>query len=79
MNGSEFSKVSHEKDLGITNNDDLKLSKHCSNVVKSANKLGGFIERTFEYKSEKVILTQIDALVRPHLEYYIRFWSPYCK
>ena len=30
MNGSEISKVSHEKDLGITISNDLKPSKHCS-------------------------------------------------
>ena len=41
MNGSKLSKVSHEKDLGVTINNDLKPSKHCSDIVKTANKLGG--------------------------------------
>ena len=69
MNGSEASKVSHEKDSEITLSKDLEYSKHCSDVVKTANKLVGFIGRTFEYKSEKVILTLFNELVRPHLEY----------
>ena len=33
--------------------DDLKPSKHCSDVIKTAKKLVGFIGRTFENKSEK--------------------------
>ena len=53
MNGSELSKVNHEKDLGVTISNDLKPDKHCSDVVKEANKLVGFIGRNFEYKSEK--------------------------
>ena len=67
MNGSELSKVSHEKDLDVTISNDLKPSKHCSHVVMKANKLVGFIGTTCEYKSEKVILTLCNALVRPHL------------
>ena len=77
MNGFELSKVNHEKNLGIIISNDLKPDKHCSDVVKRANKLVGFIGRAFEYKSEKVILTLYYALVRPHLEYYIQFWKKY--
>ena len=29
MNGSELSKVNHEKDLGVTISNDLKPDKHC--------------------------------------------------
>ena len=36
--------------LPISN--DFKPDKHCSDVVKKANKLVGFIGITFEYKSE---------------------------
>ena len=57
MNGSQLSMVNHEKDLEVTISNDFKPGKHCSDVVKNANKLVGFIGRTFEYKSEKVILT----------------------
>ena len=53
MYGSELSKVRHEKDFRITISNDRKLNKHCSDVVKTANKLIGFIGRTFENKSEK--------------------------
>ncbi len=76
MNATEIPKVNEEKDLGVTISSDLKPAKHCSEVVKTANKLIGFIGRTFEFKTEKVILTLYNALVRPHLEYCVQFWSP---
>ena len=66
MNGSELSKVNHEKDLGITISNDLKPGKYCSGVIKKANKLVSFIGRAFEYKSEKVILTLYNTLIYLH-------------
>ena len=44
MNGSEFSKVNHEKDLGITISNDLKPDKHCSDVKKRTNWLASSVE-----------------------------------
>ena len=79
MDGFRLTEVNQEKDLGITISNDLKHGKHCSEVVKTANKLVGFIGRAFEFKSEKVILTLYNALVRPHLEYCVQFWSPYYR
>ena len=79
MNGQQLSAVKKEKDLGVLVTDDLKPGQHCSEVVKTANKLVGFIGRVFENKSEKVILKLYNSLVRPHLEYCVQFWSPYYK
>ncbi len=53
MNGVELSVTSTETDLGVMVSDDLKPSNQCSKVVKTVNKLVGFIGRTFEHKSEK--------------------------
>ena len=75
MNGSELSKVSHEKDLGVTVSKDLKPNKHCSDI-KTVNKLVSFI-RTFGYKSEKSYPYILNVFVRPHLEHCIQVWSPY--
>ena len=36
-------------DLGVTLSKDLKPSQHCAETVKTANKLVGFIARTFEF------------------------------
>ena len=40
-------------------------------------KVLGFIKRTFTHKSENIVITLYKALVRPHLEYAVQFWSPY--
>ena len=79
MNGVDICNVDKEKDLGVIITSDLKPSDHCTEVVKTANKLIGFIGRTFEHKTEKVILTLYNSLVRPHLEYCVQFWSPYYR
>lgn len=79
MNNVQLSSTAKEKDLGVVVSKDLKPSQHCTETVKTANKLVGFIERTFEFKSEKVILALYNSLVRPHLEYCVQFWSPYYK
>ena len=79
MTNMPLSSVEKEKDLGVVVSKDLKPSQHCTETVKTANKLVGFIGRTFEFKSEKVILTLYNSLVRPHLEYCVQFWSPYYK
>ena len=79
MNDERLDNVNKEKDLGIIISDDLKPSQQCSEAVKKANKLVGFIGRAFEFKSENNILTLYNSLVRPHLEYCVQFWSPYYR
>ncbi len=51
MNGEELSVT--EKDLRVMISNDLKNSNQCSKVVKTSNKLLGFLGRTFEHKLEK--------------------------
>ncbi len=49
MNGVELSVTNTEKDLGVIISNDMKPSNQCSKVVKTANRLVGFIDRTFEH------------------------------
>ena len=79
MNGKLLFAVNEENDLRITITNDLKHCQHCSEVVKTANRLVGFIGRTFENKPEKVILKLHNLLVQPHHEYCVQFWSPYYR
>ena len=39
MNGSKLSKVNHEKNLGVTISNDLKLGRHYSGIVEKKKKL----------------------------------------
>ena len=54
---------------------DLKSSNHCIEAVKKSQKLLGYIKRQFRTRNKETILTLYNALVRPHLEYAIQFWS----
>ncbi len=79
MNGTDITEGNEEKDLGVIIRNDLKPGKHCTEVVKTANKLVGFIGRTFEFKFKKVVRTLFNALVHPHNDYCVQFWPPYCR
>lgn len=59
--------------------DDLKLRMQCVEAMKKASKSMGFIRRTFEFITLKLNLTSHNLLVRPLLDYYDQFWSPYLK
>ena len=74
--GKEIESVQQEKDLGVVITNDLKSSNQCIEAVKKAQKLLGYIKRQFRTRNRETILTLYNALVRPHLEYAVQFWSP---
>ena len=74
--GKEIESVQQEKDLGVVITNDLKSSNQCIEAVKKAQKLLGYIKRQFRTRNKETILTLYHALVRPHLEYAVQFWSP---
>ena len=74
--GKELEICNEEKDLGVIITNDLKPSKQCIVVEKKAQKILGYIKRQFTSRKEETILTLYNALVRPHLEYAVQFWSP---
>ena len=79
MNGIQLAKVEQEEGLGGEISSDLKPSKQCPEIVKTTNKLIGFIGRSFEFRTEEIILNLYSALIRAHLEYCVQCWSPYYK
>ena len=74
--GKEIESVQQEKDLGVVITNDLKSSNQCIEAVKKAQKLLGYIKRQFRTRNKEAILILYNALVRPHLEYAVQFWSP---
>ena len=68
-----------EKDLGVTISADMKVSEQCGIAASKGNQILGLIRRNITYKGKKLIIPLYKAIVRPHLEYCIQAWRPYCK
>ena len=65
MKNVPLASTEKEVDLGVVVSKELKPNQHCTEIVKTANKLVWFIGRTFEFESEKVIPALYNSLVRP--------------
>ena len=68
-----------ERDLGIQVNSDLRPRQQCMEARNRANRLLEFITRSIKSRSVEVILKLYLALVRPHLDYAMQFWSLYYR
>jgi len=65
-----------EKDLGVLVDEKLNITQKCVLTAQKANPILGCIKSSTTSRSREVILLLCSALVRPHLESYVHFWSP---
>ena len=77
MEDTWLSNTTSEKDLGIVV--DHNMSQQCYVAAKKANAILGCINRNIVSKSHEVLFSHYSALVRPHLEYCVQFWTPRFK
>ena len=79
MGDAVLGRTTQEKDLGVTFSADMKVSEQCGIAASKGNPILGLIRRTIRYKEKQLIVPLYKAIVRPHLEYCIQAWRPYCK
>ncbi|CAM4653297.1 unnamed protein product [Lepidochelys kempii] len=68
--------VTEEKDCGVLVDHRMTLSHQYDMAVKKANAVLGCIRRGISSRDKEVLVLLYKALVRPHLENCVQFWSP---
>ncbi|CAM5073177.1 unnamed protein product [Natator depressus] len=68
-----------EKDLEVLVDHRMIMSHQCDMAVKKADTALGCIRRGISSRDEEMLVPLYKALVRPHLEYCVQFWSPMFK
>ncbi|KFZ68191.1 hypothetical protein N338_01374, partial [Podiceps cristatus] len=68
-----------EKDLGVLVDEKINMSWQCEHTAQKANRILGCIRWSVASRPRAEILPLCSALVRPHLEYCVRFWNPQHK
>ena len=67
------------KDLGVLMSNDCMFDDHICQVTKKCSQLCGWILRTFENRSELLMLTLFKSIVLSRIDYASQLWSPYKK
>ena len=75
-NGNTIEEKDCIKDLGVTISNNLKWSKHISEVVAKARVMSGWVLRTFSTRERDPMMIMWNSQVRSILDYCSPLWSP---
>ena len=73
----DLEEVTHETDLGVCIDNNLKFSDHISAKLAKANKMLQVIRYTFKNLTPEIFKKLYTSIVRPHLEYATPVWTPH--
>ncbi len=65
MNGTKLESEQCVKNLGVTIASSLKFSQQCKDTVVKANRILGFINRKFSFRSKDAVLPLYISLIKP--------------
>ena len=68
-----------EKDLRVLMENRWAMNQQCAFMAKKTNGILGYIKKSVASRLREVILHHCTALVRPHMEYCVQFWTPQFK
>ena len=74
--GSTITPKDQINDLGVLISSNCQFNNHIDNVVKTTNKLCGWILRTFKTRTPKLMVLLWKSLVLSKLDYCSQLWSP---
>jgi ribonuclease P/MRP protein subunit RPP40 len=77
MDDYQFDSTTEEKDIGVTVTENLKHTKKCANVAKTAPTVLSQISRAFHYRDRHIFTRLYKQYLRPHLEFSMHAWSPW--
>jgi len=77
--GKKIEEKSNLKDLGIQLSGNLKFTEHIDTVISKAQKMTGWILRTFNTRDRLPMMTLYKQMVLGILEYCCPLWSPIDK
>ena len=70
-NLENIEEVNYERYLGVIFDTNLKWTEQINKAVNKANRILGFLSRTFESREVDIWKQLYTSIVRPHLEYAI--------
>ncbi len=58
----------------------IKITKEQEEKIKTANKMAGWVRRSFDFLDKEMFVLLYTSLVRCHVEYCAVVWNPHlCK
>jgi hypothetical protein len=76
MNRQEQEVSEEERDIGAVKTANMKPSAQCTKAARMAQGFLAQITRAFHYRDRHVFMRLYNQIVRPHLEFYTKAWSP---